>query len=163
MQTQPKPKISKFYLTVVVLLMFVLPLVSVFIECSIGKTQLQLPALAGKWFIFWAIGVRLFSAGLKQVIDPSFTAGSIFHLKDKESFVLVKELGFANICMGVMGIMCVFNPQWRMVTAVGGGLFYGIAGINHIIKKPAGPNEWIALVSDNFIFLLMLGYIISQL
>ena len=29
--------------------------------------------LTGKWFLFWAIGLRLLIAGFKQVIDPGFT------------------------------------------------------------------------------------------
>mgnify|MGYP006989339736 CR=1 FL=1 len=47
-----------------------------------------------------------------------------------------------------------------MAAAFVGGLYFGIAGINHIIKKPAGLNEWIAMVSDIFIFLVMVAYLI---
>jgi hypothetical protein len=126
----------------------------------------QLPAptmyLIGKWFIFWGIGVRLFTAGLKQVINPAFTAASIFHLKEKESQVVVRELGYANICLGIIGIVSLFIPHWRIVAACSGGLFFGIAGANHLIKKPAGINELIAMVSDVFIALVVLLYAVFR-
>ena len=32
--------------------------------------------LVGKWFVFWAVGARLFIAGIRQVIQPAFTAAS---------------------------------------------------------------------------------------
>jgi len=83
--------------------MLVLPLLSDAIEHYVSKEQSSLMNLVGKWFIFSAVGLRLFIAGLRQTLNPSFTAESIFHIKDKESFVIVKELGFANICMGTAG------------------------------------------------------------
>ncbi len=161
MQPQPNSQPNKPYLFFIILLMFVLPSLSVIIEHYAGKEQSSLINLVGKWFIFWAVGLRLFIAGLRQTLNPSFTAESIFHIKSKESFVIVKELGFANICMGVAGIISLFVPQWRMAAAFVGGLYLGIAGINHLIKKPASSNEWIAMVSDIFIFLVMIACIIN--
>jgi hypothetical protein len=154
-------KISKSYLLVVLLLMFVIPVLSIIIEYSINKQQVSIINLCGKWFLFWGIGIRLFTAGFKQALNPSFTAQSIFHIQNEESFVLVKELGIANICLGSIGIISLFCPEWRMAAAFAGGLYMGIAGINHIIKKPASANEWLAMVSDIFIFVVMMIYIIG--
>ena len=162
MQNQSNSKISKSYLLIVLLLMLVLPCLSVIIEYYLGKQQLSLMNLTGKWFVFWAVGIRLFTAGLKQTINPSFTAESIFHIKDKESFVIVKELGFANICFGTIAIISLIVPCWRVAAACSGGLYIAIAGINHIIKKPVSPNEWIAMLSDIFIGIVMLAYIIDS-
>jgi hypothetical protein len=159
MQPQPNSQINKPYLTFIILIMFVLPSLSVIIEHYAGKEQSSLISLVGKWFIFWAVGLRLFIAGLRQTLNPSFTAESIFHITNKESFVIVRELGFANICMGAAGIISLFVPQWRMVAAFVGGLYLGIAGINHLIKKPVSLNEWTAMISDIFIFLVMAGCI----
>jgi hypothetical protein len=152
---------NKFYLLIVLLLMFIFPCLASIIEIYLCKQPVSFIATGGKWFIFFAIGVRLFTAGLKQTITPSFTAESIFHLKEKESFVIVKELGFANICFGITGLVSLFITSWRIPAACIGGLFYGIAGINHIIRKPVSANEWIALVSDVFIFLVMAVYVVS--
>lgn len=160
MENQNEQRVNRAYLVFVILLMLVLPVISIIIEHSITEKQVSLIQLGGKWFIFWSIGLRLFIAGIRQVIKPSFTAETIFHITNKESHVIVKELGFANICLGAIGIISLFLPDWRMASAFSGGLFMGIAGINHIIKKPAGLNEQIAMLSDIFIALVMSAYII---
>jgi hypothetical protein len=153
-------KINKGYILVVFLLTLFLPALSVFIETLI-KPELPLSnSILGKWFIFWAVGLRLLIAGLRQASNPSFTAETIFHIENKESHIIIRELGFANICFGLIGVLSLFLPQWRIVSAFGSGLFYGIAGINHIIKKPVGSNEMIALVSDIFIFICLLVYVL---
>lgn len=38
------------------------------------------------------------------------------------------------------------------------GLFLGIAGINHLIRKPKNPNEWIPLISNLFVFPIPVMY-----
>jgi len=138
----------------------VLPVLSLLIDS--GHSHTFSLELAGKWFVFWAIGVRLFTAGIRQITKPGFTARDIFHLKHSESHVLVRELGFANICFGLAGIFSFFIPSLRLGAAFTGGLYMGIAGLQHIIKKPASPNEVVAMVSDIFIFLVMTGYVVMM-
>jgi uncharacterized protein DUF6790 len=140
------------------LFMVVLPVASIAIEYFSHSSALGWPLL-GKWYVFWAIGIRLFIAGIRQVAKPAFTAQEIFRIKNEESFVLVKELGFANICMGLAGILSLLKPDWCILAAICGGLYFGLAGIQHIIKKPASVNETIALVSDMYIFVLMVLYL----
>ena len=140
----------------------ILPVLSVFIECFADKTENMSLALAGKWFIFYAVGVRLTMAGMVQVMKPSFTAKEIFHIEGESAFPVVRELGFANICFGLTGLVSLFLPQWRIVSAFGSGLYYGIAALNHIIKKPAGANEVVALVSDIFVFLVLAIYVVMM-
>lgn len=155
-----QPGLSKGYLFFGVLLpMFILPVVSILYELLINNSLLSI-TLAGKWFIFWAVGVRLFTAGFKQAFQPQFTARNIFHLTDESSYPIVRELGYANICFGTIGILSLFLPEWRIVCAVASGIFYGIAGANHIIKKPAGANEMVALITDLFIFFFLLAYVV---
>ncbi len=163
MEIQNDIKINKSYLYSTVLLMFVLPIISILIDFWLGKQQFYLWMLIGKWFIFWAIGMRLLTAGLKQTITPSFTAQQIFHISDKKSYAIVRELGFANICFGTVGIISLFVPQWRIVAAFAGGLFLGIAGVNHIIRKPFNSNEMIPMVSNLFIFFVMLIYVLNAI
>ena len=161
MEKKNRLRLNGLYLASVLLLMFVFPAISVGIEYWNNSGQFSFINITGKWFVFYSIGLRLFTAGLKQVINPSFTARAIFHIQNDEGNVIVKELGFANICFGIMGIISLIIPHWRIVAACTGGLFFGIAGVNHLIKKPVGTNEWIALISDVFIFLVMTFYIIS--
>ena len=136
---------SKPYLFSVLLLVIVFPVVSTCFDHPDALTF-------GKWFLFFAVGLRLFIAGLRQALNPAFTARDIFHLKEEASYAVVRELGFANICFGVVGILSLFFPTWRIVSVTGSGLYFGLAGLLHLVKWPAGPNERLALVSDLFIF-----------
>ncbi len=146
------------YLMNVLVVMLILPVLSITVEC-LTHSSIFGWALIGKWFVFWGIGVRLFTAGIRQVAKPAFTAQEIFHISNEESFVIVKELGYANICLGLMGILSIFSIFWCPLAAIGGGLYFGLAGLQHIIKKPVSANETIALVSDVLIFGLMVGYV----
>jgi hypothetical protein len=79
--------------------------------------------------------VRLFLAGLRQSITPQFTAERIFGMKSKEPLVIVRELGFANLSIGVLGLSTIFRRSWVMPAAIAGGLFYCFAGIGHLMTK----------------------------
>jgi len=155
--------VNKKYIVVVSVLTFILPFVCAAAQKVINKDTPFSFDLIGKWFIFSAVGLRLFIAGIKQTTDPAFTAKEIFHLDNPESFPIVRELGFANICFGLVGIVSLFFPQWRVVSAFGSGLYYGIAGLQHFLKKPVGINEKFALVSDIIIFLLLLIYFVKMI
>jgi hypothetical protein len=161
--SESRERLNRPYALAVVSLTIILPALSVLVEWKLRGGPLTSLVLTGKWFIFWAVGVRLFTAGLRQVINPTFTAKDIFHIRDTASHAIVRELGFANICFGATGIISLFLPAWRIVSAFGSGLFYGIAGFNHIARKPASPNELLALVSDLFIFVALLLYVLLTL
>ena len=156
MSNQETPKISKIYLFSVLGFMLIFPCISIIADNSSNQSLIL---LGGKWFVFWAIGIRLFTAGIKQVLKPAFTAEEIFHIQEPASQIIVRELGFANICFGLAGIMSLFIPGWRTAAAFIGGLYLGIAGVYHIIKKPSTANEVIAMVSDLFVFLVMAAYL----
>jgi hypothetical protein len=149
-------QLSKGYLFVVLLLMLVLPLASTFIDRNAGPFI----DTAGKWFVFWAIGIRLFSAGMRQVMNPLFTLQQIFLIDDPSGAIVVRELGFANICFGATGIAALFLPAWRPAAAFAGGLYMGIAGVYHLVKKPESPNEVLAMVSDLYILAVMGVYLL---
>lgn len=162
MEIKPTAQLSKGYFYGVLALTVLLPALSAWIESRSDTGQPVTLALVGKWFIFYAVGLRLSAAGIRQVLNPAFTAKDIFHLEDKGSYAIVRELGFANVCFGLVGILSLFFPTWRVVSAVGSGLFYGLAGFYHLIKKPVSPNETFALVTDVFIFVVLLIYLVSQ-
>jgi hypothetical protein len=156
---QNKPSL---YLVSVLLFMLILPVASILVQTLVQSSPLNW-LLIGKWFVFWVVGVRLFTAGIRQVAKPEFTAREIFHLEGEESFVVIRELGFANICMGLLGILSLLKVEWCQLAAIGGGLYFGLAGLLHIIKKPVSTNETIALVSDLYIFVLMALYLFFTL
>lgn len=150
------------YLVSILLFMVILPVVSILAEHFHNATALAWPVV-GKWFVFWALGVRIFIAGIRQVSKPEFTAREIFHLNGSESFVIIKELGLSNICVGLLGIVSLFKPEWCPAAAFTGGLYFGLAGALHVIKKPDSRNEVIAMVSDLYIFVILLLYLFFTL
>jgi hypothetical protein len=150
------------YLINVLVVMLILPVVSVLFE-TLTHSSVFGWALIGKWFVFWAIGVRLFTAGIRQVAKPAFTAQEIFHISSEESFVIVKELGYANICLGLAGILSLHSIAWCQLAGIAGGLYFGLAGILHVIKKPVSTNETIALISDIYVFVLIAIYLVFTL
>jgi len=158
-----KSDINKLYIISVSVLTFAFPIIATLVQIFLAKDVKPSFELFGKWFIFLAVGLRLLLAGIKQISDPAFTAKEIFHINNIETLPVVRELGFANICFGLIGIVSLFLPQWRIVSAFGSGLYYGIAGLQHLIKKPAGVNEKFALVTDILIFLFLLVYFIKML
>jgi uncharacterized protein DUF6790 len=163
MSNNNSPDVNIKYIIAVSVLTLMLPWVCSFGEILINKNTLLSFELVGKWFIFSAVGLRLFIAGIKQTTDPAFTAKEIFHIDNPGSFPIVRELGFANLCFGIIGIVSLFLPHWRVVSACGSGLYYGIAGLQHFVKKPVSTNEKFALVTDVIIFLLLLVYFVKTI
>jgi hypothetical protein len=151
------------YLWVVVLLMGVLPVASIVTEADLLHGGADWTLLIGKWFVFWSVGVRLVLAGLRQIANPTFTAEAIFGVKDKGALIIVQELGFGTLSIGLLGVCALFNPGWIAPAAVAGGLFYGLAGVQHLRKGDRNANETVAMVSDLFIFLVLAGYLAALL
>jgi hypothetical protein len=151
------------YLAVIILLMGVLPAASVVIEFGMQRGSADLVFLIGKWFVFWSVGIRLMLAGLRQIVNPEFTADAIFGVKEKAALTIVQELGFANLSIGLFGALALVKTEWIVPAAITGGLFYGLAGIKHLIKGDRNTTENIAMVSDLFIFVVLGCYLAGPL
>jgi hypothetical protein len=149
------------YLAMIILLMGAFPALSVIIECCILHSSADPALLIGKWFVFWGVGVRLMLAGLRQIANPTFTADAIFGVKEKAALTIVQELGFANVSIGLLGLLALVRTEWIVPAAITGGLFYGLAGAMHLIKGKRNRTENIAMVSDLWIFLVLAGFLIA--
>jgi hypothetical protein len=147
------------YLAIVLLLMGILPVVSIVIELAVLHGSAELLLLIGKWFVFWSVGVRLLLAGLRQAIDPKFTAETIFAVRETAALTLVQELGFGNIAIGLLGVLTIVEREWTVPAAITGGVFYGLAGVKHLVKGGRNATETIAMVSDLVIFAVLAGYL----
>ena len=150
------------YLASIVLLLFVLPA-----GCVIGQMlwfggAADVMLLVGKWFVFWAVGVRLFIAGVRQVTQPQFTAESIFEIKDRAALGIVRELGFANLSTGTLGLASLAVPAWVAPAAIVGGLFYGLAAAGHALRGKRNFKEQTALISDIFAFVILAVFVVSR-
>jgi hypothetical protein len=151
------------YLLVILLTMFVLPLGSIAAEWALSPTHDLLLMLVGKWFVFWAVGIRLTLAGLRQVAAPDFTARDIFGVEAPEALPLVRELGFANLAAGVVGLGSLAWPGFVLPGAIWGAIFLGAAGVMHARRAGRSRHETIAMVSDLFVALVLAGYVVSIL
>lgn len=160
--TNPVQDVNKTYIAIVTALTFIIPAIGFVAEHFVSDTALTFE-LFSKWFIFSAVGLRLFLAGIRQTTKPEFTAKQIFHIDSPDSFPVVIELGFANLCFGLVGLISFFKGDWRIVSAFASGLYYGLAGLLHLLKKPAGTNEKFALWTDLVIFALLFAYFVRAI
>lgn len=151
------------YIAAVVLFMFVFPSISVVVETLVLRSHPGFLTLVGKWFVFWGVGVRLLTAGIRQIVRPDLTAEGIFGIKNRESLILVQELGFATFAIGVLGVWTILRPTWALPAAIVAGLFYGLAGARHAMKGGRNRDENVAMVSDLFIFAIMLVAFCSRI
>lgn len=146
------------YISLVTALMLVVPLISVVVQLLLSHSMLTavtiIPVIA-KWYVFWAVGVRLGSAGLRQMVQPRYTAKTILGINSEESLLLVRELGFANTAIGSVGLATLLAPSWVLPTAMVGAIFYGLAGLNHLIHRPRNILQNVAMVSDLFAGLVL--------
>jgi len=151
------------YILVIILVMSVFPIVSILIEMFFFNSNLGIIYLIGKWFVFWAVGVRLFLAGLRQSVQPQFTAEKILGIKAGDQRIIVQELGLANLSMGALGIISILNGNWIVPSAIVGSLFIGLAGIRHIFTKERNLLENTAMLSNLIILIILLAYLIRVL
>jgi hypothetical protein len=150
------------YPAFVVLLMLVLPAGCVIGQIAWSGGAADVMLLVGKWFVFWMVGVRLFIAGVRQVAQPRFTAESIFEIKDRAAFAIVRELGFANLATGTLGLATLAVPGWLVAAAIAGGLYYGLAAVGHAFRRSRNLSEQTALVSDVFAFVILAAFVVSR-
>jgi hypothetical protein len=151
------------YTLSVVLLLAVLPAASVNLEAMMGPHSIGVMSLVGKWYVFWACGVRLLLAGLRQVSQPRFTAAEIFDLDNVKAFPIVRGIGFGNLAMGTLAVCAMFRPVWTVPAAIVGGLYYGLAGLGHLLREERNVNDTVAMISDGFAFLVLLAVVVSGL
>ncbi len=149
------------YIVIVLLLMLVLPVFSVVNERYILSSDTGLVLLVGKWFVFWGVGIRLVSAGLRQAINPKYTAETILGLKTSEPWVVVRELGFANIAIGTVALGSILAHTWLTACAVAGAVFYGLAGTNHLVTKKRNRLQNVAMLSDLFACGILCAYCLA--
>jgi hypothetical protein len=149
------------YFASVILLLLLFPLTSIAVEAIRFGHGIADVGLIGKWFVFWAVGIRLFLAGVRQVLQPSFTATEIFEIHEPKALALVRELGFANLSIGLLGLCSLWHKEWLIPAAIVGGLYYGLAGLGHIPQPRKNAKVYTAMISDGFAFLVLLAFVLS--
>lgn len=143
------------YLVMVLGLMIVLPVVSIVVEMVRSASSADLLPVAAKWFVFWSAGVRLLAAGIKQVLQPSFTASTIFKIGDPAAEKLVTEIGFGNLAMGLVATLSLLIPAWVVPAGLAGGLYLGLAGLKHVANRDRTREENLAMTTDLVVALVI--------
>ena len=142
-------------------LIAVLPITAALLESRIDQVPLN-SASYWKWFIFWGVGIRLFFKGVRLASTPQITGLSVSSFRSRESYLLLLELGFANMALGSMGILSVINDQWRLIAAIAGAIYFGLADMLRLLKKTDGRHERVALVYNILVFLGLVAFMVSQ-
>ncbi|MFT3952068.1 MAG: hypothetical protein QM689_09050 [Oscillospiraceae bacterium] len=150
----------KLYEWSVIVFFLVVPLCAAMIEMKVSSPDAAMADVIFKWFVFSGIGLRLGSAGIKQIFQPGFTAREIFGISDEKAGALVREIGCSNICFAVIALLSVHFGGFREPAAVCGGLYFGLAGLLHIFKRGKNADEKFAMVSDGFVFIVLLALMI---
>jgi len=146
------------YYASVMLLTLILPLGSVYADQALLHNSLPLMLLIGKWFAFWAGGVRLLVAGIRQQLYPRLTSEGIFGIASDDPLPFVRELGMANVAMGLIGLAAPFIADFILPAAIVSGLYYLQAGIGHIRHGDRNAQRNLAMISDLFVAVMLLGY-----
>jgi hypothetical protein len=139
----------------VIVLTAIIPFMLTGVESFFTHADISASIFA-RWFIFSAIGLRLFIAGLVQLIHPDFTLHKIFNIQDVKSFALVQELGIYNATLGICALLTPIVPQYGQCIAIIAGIYFGAAGLLHACRKAKSEKEYIAMVSDFIIAAIVL-------
>ena len=87
----------------------------------------------------------------------------IFDLANVKAFPIVREIGFANLAMGTLASWTIFRSPWLVPAAIVVCIYYGLAGLGHLLRDERNLKETVAMVSDAVAFLVLLAVAISGL
>ena len=130
-----------------ILFLFVLPILCILYEYSFGSYS-NLPRVMLKWNVFWGVGMRMFTTGLKQIFSPEFTCKEIFEVEDEKCFAVCRELGFANITMGLCAMISLILKEFLYGGAFLGLTYFGVAIAQHILRSSKNGTEKFVLMAD---------------
>ncbi len=150
------------YYIVVILLTVVLPIASAVVERVVYGSTDPWMIVMGAWMVFWAGGVRLFIAGVRQVVQPRFTSEEIFGIKSDEPLPIVQELGFANLAMSVLSLLTIADKGLLLGAALVGGLYYGFAGVRHMTHGEPNARRFTAMVTDLLVFVMLAAFVVAS-
>ncbi|PVD52239.1 hypothetical protein DC498_10980 [Terrimonas sp.] len=136
-----------------IFLLTALPVLSVIAEHQFHHTDVN-TILVGRWFIFWTVGIRLLVAGFTQVIT-AHRQGNTILLRGDPNGDTRKIIGLVKILLAGLGFLCMINNEWSLLAAITVGLYIGLAGFQHDFKKPITWEDWIYMIYDLLVFLMI--------
>lgn len=134
------------YFILVIAQTIALPILSGAIELVLGGGD---PVLVfGRWWVFWGVGTRLLVAGIAQLSGKGPTSEILgATAPTMQETQLTRELGMANVGMGLAGLLALI-PGWALPAGLAGGIFLLIAGVMHLPKKGKNAQESLATWTD---------------
>lgn len=155
-------KRKNVYALIIICLTFILPILFTIIEWFTGSVWI-LSDTFYKWFVFFALGLRLFSAGLTQLFKPTYTLHTVFKINDIKSAALVQELGVHNALIGFALMSMIVMPGYRDILTSIGAAYFGIAGLLHATRKEKAFNQYVAMMADLVIAVITLFFLWHKL
>lgn len=149
------------YYIVVIAQTLVLPLASGIIQLAVAGGD---PVVVfGVWWAFWGVGTRLLLAGVAQMSGKGPTAEILGATAPNIQVTqLTRELGTANVGMGIAGLLALV-PGWAVPAGLAGGVFLLIAGIMHVGKKDKNSKEALATYTDLLVGVVIVAFAIYVL
>ncbi len=113
-----------------------------------------------KWFTFWAIGISAVTAGFMQIFNPAYTANLLnVNMSD---FVVIQELGFANLSMGSLAVLSLKQKNFRLPAAIVYGAYILLCAAIHVTRiKEISYGETVSLVADVWIMIISILTIVT--
>jgi len=154
------------YLINVFGIILILPIISIGINIFVNykkNIKNNFSEIIGNWFIFWSIGIRLFTAGLMQIFNPVYTANLLrLNLND---FIVIRELGLSNLSIGLLGIISFYKHGLQKYVCIYILIFFSGASIIHITRLLQYSNfdEIITLITNIFIIMISIFGIIKSI
>lgn len=148
------------YVILVVLLTILLPGGFALGERFVFNGGADLLTYLGKWTVFWAGGVRLLAAGVRQVVQPGWTLREVFEVASDDGKPVVQELGFANIAIGLVCTLSLIEPRFLVAGAVVSGVFYAFAGLKHATADNRNTNRNVAMLTDVYVGAVLAAFVV---
>ena len=147
---------TRMYAFIVIGLMLVIPIGCTLYDVFHSNHGTFSFGILLQWLVFWAVGVRLLLAGLRQIFQPGYTAEVVLGIKGDDCRRVIRELGFGCTAIGCIGAGSLFSETWLLPAAIAGAVFYGLAGVNHFLHKARGMTENVAMVSDVLVAVVLI-------
>jgi hypothetical protein len=151
-------------LPLLALFLIIFPLISFAVDAIVFNAGASsLITLAGTWFTFWAVGVRLFWDGLSQLFRPQHIAKVVFGIKNSSANAVVREVGFGSLSLGTLGISSLIMSSWVVPAAVAGALYYVLTCVGDVMRGYRKDNEQLVLMSDLVVAAVLASFVASRL
>lgn len=126
------------------------PLTAILVELGIRKKkghQYNITAVASKWLSFFVIGIRALVSGCMQAFNPAFT-GALLQV-EMNDYIVIKELGYAAIGTGVIGVLSLKKESFRIPAAISRAIFIFCCTFNHLTRiDVVNIGEIIVIITD---------------